>query len=259
MSETIGRLLDAASRGCERLGRILMYASLGTRRLADLRRGSDRTWQTYNVHEADIDAGFYHWERLVVERFVRPADRVLVIGCGTGRDLVAFARIGCAVTGIEPIASARAVAEQALRDRDLSGVVVPGYVEEWPVAGEFDVISLLSCPFSYIPGSDRRVAMLRGACAHLTPGGRIALAFLPSSNAGVRSERSLAIGRWVGRLCRTDWHIASGDAFLRVHDQPLTFTYEHYFTVDELTREAGRAGLRVAFHDRPASVLVLTR
>ena len=51
----------------------------------------------------------------------------------------------------------------------------------------------------------------------------------------------------------------SGDQLTRVHGEPLTFTYEHYFTPAGIQAEVGRAGLTVAYVDRVSSVLVLTK
>jgi len=258
MSRALGRLLDLASRWFERLGRILMYAALGTLRFADFRRGSDRMWRDADLDDTDIDAGFFLWEQPIVTRFVKPADRVLVVGCGMGRDLIAFCRMGCSTTGMEPLASARTMAEKVLRDRGLSATVLPWYVEDWTIDGEFDVISLLACPYSLIPGTDRRVAMLADARARLSPGGRILFSFLPSSNIGPRSERSLTLSRLVGRICRSDWLVESGDQFIRIDGEPLTFMYEHVFSAGELEQEVARAGLRIAFHDRASSTVALT-
>jgi hypothetical protein len=76
-----------------------MYVALGTMRLNDLRAGVERRWSEFFVADADITSGLMPWESEVVSKFVRPADRVLVVGCGTGRDVLVLAGMGCRVTG----------------------------------------------------------------------------------------------------------------------------------------------------------------
>ena len=114
----IGRGLRRALVGLswmlEAAGRAVRYVDIGTRPLSAMREATCEIWSDFNADQESVDAGWMPWERLLVARFVTAGDRVLLIGSGTGRDLIPFIEMGCRVTGIEPSAPAVAIARRAL-------------------------------------------------------------------------------------------------------------------------------------------------
>src|SRR5262249_46146316 len=114
------------------------------------------------------------------------------------------------------------------------------------------------CCYSFIPGSQRRIAALRKAADHLAaPGGLIVVSYLtePSGHPAL-----MPLARIASIVSRSDWRPERG-GIVRADDPagPL-YHYEHPFTADEIEREARAAGLRVAhrcdFPVNPVVVLV---
>jgi len=252
--------LVSAGRSFERLGRAFIYPMAGTMRLSDLRLGIERAWTTFNITEAEILAGWMPWERRLADEFVRSGDAVLIVGSGSGRDVLAFLEMGCRVTAIEPVSALVTRARSIVGQRGMTADFVEGYIEDVTLAGQFDVISFSYFCYSYIPGSLRRVAALEKAAAHLAPGGRMFISYV----AGERSPCGalLKLGRLVGSWCRSDWRLECGDSLSTVGTWPPALTYEHVFSFDEVVREAAQAGLRVhargRFSAEPFVVLMRT-
>ncbi|MFI5179169.1 MAG: class I SAM-dependent methyltransferase [Vicinamibacterales bacterium] len=244
-----------------RVGRVFNYLAAGTQRIGDLREGVERTWEDFNIRAADVASGLMPWEEDLVARFLKAGDRVLVVGSGTGRDLVALAERGYRVTGVEPSWKASAVAERALQQRGLSAEIVGAFFEDAAIAGPFEAIVFSYYCYCYIPESARRVAILRKASALLAPGGRVVVSYFARTRG---SPPLTAVARVTARLSRSDWHPQEGDVLypLAAADRarPL-FHFEHVFVPGEVDEEGASAGLQVSYRkDAPADpVVVLER
>src|SRR5258708_376716 len=133
-------LLLAAGRLSSRVSVVLNYAACGTMRLADVKDGIRRSWEGFNSREEDIATGLMDWERDLVSRFVRPGEAVLIVGAGSGRDVIPLVERRCHVTGIEPAAAALGLAREALRARQLPATLIEGFFEDVAMPGRFDVV-----------------------------------------------------------------------------------------------------------------------
>jgi len=253
---TFRRGLFLLSRQIDRMGRGLAYVALGTLRLDELRAGMARSFGEFFVDEADITSGFMAWESEVVSQFVRPDDRVLVIGSGSGRDLLAFAELGCRVTGVEPAAASAAIANRVLAARGLTVPVVQEFFEDAPLHGPFDFISFSWFCYSYTPEMRRRVEALRKAARLLAPSGRIMVSCIV--RAEVPSSRLMRLQRWVAGLCRSDWQLETGDTIVPIRWSADVFRYEHVFTPGEFDREAASAELGIVYRNRDDWVFLLS-
>jgi SAM-dependent methyltransferase len=176
--------------------------------------------------------------------FLTPGDRVLVAGCGTGRDLLALAAMGCRATGVDPVPAAIATAQRILRERQLDIPLHVGFFDDVPLEGEYDLVTFSGMCYGYIPERARRTAALRKAAALLAPSGRIFITYVRCQQHAWR--RSVALGRLAGRLCRADWRVESGDVLTIDAETGAPF-YEHWFVPGELEDEAVAAGLRLTF------------
>jgi SAM-dependent methyltransferase len=230
------------------------YSAASTLRLAEMKEGIRRSWQGFNSREADITEGLMLWEKELLGQFVNPGAAVLVIGCGSGRDLIALAQQGCLVTGIEPASSALDIARRMVRERQISATLIEGFFEDVQVSGIFDVVIFSCYCYCYIPESRRRIAMLREAAAHLTTGGHILVSY--PSMTRVRPV-IISLARIVGALCGSDWRLEAGDLVIRYGS---FYNYTHAFQPGEIEKEAAAAGLRVVYHrdfpDDPVASLV---
>ncbi len=250
-------VFGTASRVLEQASRVLMYASAGCTPLAALRDGIRTQWGGFFREKEQIESGFFTGERRVADTWVPSGARILLIGCGTGRDLIEFVRRGWRVTGIDPAETALAQAREELRQRGLSASLERGFVEDHPLAGEFDVVWFSWNSYSYIPGSSRRIATLRRLLPHLAPGGRIVISHI--AHRRPPRTRALCAGQWAGRVCRTDWRLEEGDRVSWYGAGTPYFHYEHVFGPGEVEREAMAAGLRALEVSAVDSLAVLER
>jgi SAM-dependent methyltransferase len=244
--DAVAGLITAAlfqtGRQFARVTRVLNHLTAGTLTLAQLRNGIERTWEEFSARDSDIAMGLMRWEEEMLARFVTKDDDVLLVGSGPGRDLVAMVDRGYRVTAVEPARLAIATCRRQLAMRGLSAAIIEGFFEDVALPRRFDVIIFSGCCYNFIPESRRRIAALRKAAAHLTPGGRIVVNFMTE-----RSGHPLLIqlARLSAIVSRTDWRPERGDVLLPVDPRRALFHYEHPFGPGELEAEAVAAGLRV--------------
>lgn len=241
-------VLWSAGRALEVGGRDLMYLAAGTLRLHDLRGAITNVWEEFGRSETAILSGLMHWEQALFDRALKPDDRILVVGCGTGRDLIGLLKLGYNAEGLDLGPRAIALARQMLERERLSTELYTGSIEDVALPGSFDVVIFSWFCYGYIPQSETRIAVLRKVAAHLKPGGRILLSYIPAE----RPLRSLPIRltQLTARLAGSDWHPELGDVVGPASGSWKHVHYEHQFQDGEFEKEARAAGLAVVFHER---------
>ena len=95
------RTLWACSGLHGHLGNAFLYLATGLLRSEDLDAAARGEWIDYSVSNEDVDAGLSRDERQFYTRHLHPGDRVLIVGCGAGRDLLALHRLGYRVDGLD--------------------------------------------------------------------------------------------------------------------------------------------------------------
>lgn len=249
---SVGRLLTAPLSGLAlllaRASTVATYAAAGTLTLEALRRDAQRDWRDFGVGQSDLDiaSGLFAWEKEFCLPFLKPADRVLVIGCGSGRDLLALLDLGYHAAGLEPVPRCLALTERRLAERGLRAELIAGSIETAPLDPRYDVFLFSWFCYSYIPLRARRVRALEKLRALLPPDGRVLISYIRAQPAPRRSLWRLA--RAAAWATRSDWRPEYGDVFAARHDNRCIH-YEHRFTPAEIEAEAVAAGLTVAFHD----------
>ena len=240
-------LLWGAGRALELAGRASMCLAAGTLRLHDLRGAIANTWEDFGRSEDAILSGLMHWEQALCDRFLKLEDRILVVGCGTGRDLIALLKLGYRAEGLDVARGAVAVARRMLEREGLAAELYTGAIEAVALPGSFDAFIFSWFCYGYIPQADTRIGVLRKVKAHLNPGGRILISYIPAE----RPPRVLPIRltRLVARLTRSDWHPELGDVIGAADGNRRVIHYEHQFWQGELENEARAAGLTVVFHE----------
>jgi SAM-dependent methyltransferase len=236
------------ARTVERASSLLFYAATGAARLADLRAAIQREWD-YQPADSDsyVASGLMSWERDFYLTVLKPDDRILLIGCGTGRDLLALRELGFRVEGLDVGPGCTGRARALLQSRGLEASVYTGAIETTTVPGTFDAFIFSWFCYSYIPQSVTRIDVLRKLRDHLTPGGRVLITYEPATTPPRRWPIRLA--RLVGWLTRSDWRLEYGDV-VRLGDPGRYFEhYEHRFTPSNLEDEARAAGLSVKLHE----------
>jgi SAM-dependent methyltransferase len=246
--------LDLTGRTFDRLSRACLYASAALTPLSALKSAVALSWSGFYVDAERIASGLLPWERAFAATHVRDGDRLLIVGCGSGRDILPFLERGCQVVGVDPAAPAIAAAMRALAARGLAADLRLGFFEDVALTGPFDVVWLSWFMYGYVPDRRRRVAFLRKAGSLLAPGGRIVMSVEDTS--GPRQHRVWHVGRVLGRLVGADWEVAAGDDLARIPGT-TSLRYRHLFGAGEVEAEAAEAGLRVLARQSEVTMLVL--
>lgn len=130
-----------------------------------------RNAELYELFDSDPASmlGFLGW---IAESNAIAAPRVLDVGCGPGRLLAHFDRLGWSAVGLEPDPEffARAV-ERAAAWPDI--VVRQGGFAEIPTEGNFDLLIAMNGPFSYVLTPAQREQACQRAFGALRPGGLV--------------------------------------------------------------------------------------
>jgi SAM-dependent methyltransferase len=250
----------AAGELAGKLSNALLHLAAGTLRQAQLNAMAAQAWRAFYTDDESVQSGFMPWERELYDSATRPGDRILIIGCGAGRDLLPFVDRGHQVVGIDPSPDPVARLRQRVAARDSRPEIIQGFIEEVPLPGRFDVVIFSWICYSYIRQSSRRIAVLGKIARHLQPGGRIVITYIAID--GARQSRAIRLTQWMARLTGSDWTPEENDVMRSERNAAgdRILTLEHWFTPESIEAEAQAAGLRVVSRKGPVGVptVVLT-
>ena len=147
------------------------------------------------VYQRLIASGATNWDRTpydeyelrplvakVSRQWLRPGQRVLVLGCGTGPDACHFAEAGMRVTGIDISPTAIDLAKKQAADRGLDVTWTVGDACDLSRAGRFDAVldaHMLHC----LALAPDRTALIRSVAGTLVVGGRFIIATMIADEA----------------------------------------------------------------------------
>jgi SAM-dependent methyltransferase len=241
--------LGALARTLERAAAASTYLAAGLLHSDALTRHTAENWRRFGLaqSEADVAEGLFGWEERFYARCMTPGERVLVVGCGSGRDLLALLRLGYRADGLEPVGACVQLARARLAAAGLTARVHVAEVTTATLTESYDVVLFSWFCYSYLPGRARRLAALHAVRRHLAPGGRIVVSYI----LALPGARTLPVrlAQLTARLSRSDWRPEPGDVFLRRADTGYIH-YEHRFRPDEIEAEMRQAGLVVTCHEQ---------
>jgi SAM-dependent methyltransferase len=190
--------------------------------------------------------GLMDWERELYDSVLQPGERVLVVGSGTGRDLIALLERGVRAEGLELAPRAAELARANLRQRGLTTTVQTGSVESTELAAPYDAIVLSWFCYGCIPQARDRIGALARLRERLAPGGRVVLSYVVERTRP--SRLPIALARLAAWLSRSDWLAEHGDV-ITLSPSGGVAHFEHRFAPAALAEEARAAGLRVVHHE----------
>ncbi len=141
--------------------------------------------QTVLEYKEDCSLGFYDYEKHFVET-IRPNEKVLVVGCGAGRESFALAKQGVRVVGVDFSQKMIQAAIQLNNELGLNVEFIQADFSKLPKElGCFDSIILGDGLYSYIPSKKRRVKSLQNLKSYLHDQGKVfvVLGGLPERNS----------------------------------------------------------------------------
>lgn len=229
------------------LARLCATVGGGALGIDELRRGIARRFATFNDRPGEIDAGLFPVEQRIFERHLLPGARVLLVGAGTGREIVPLQDRGCEVTGLEPSSRALEVCRRRLDEEGRRATLIDGFFEDAAIADRFDAVVFSYYCYSYIPMARRRVDILRKAVSLVAPNGTILLSY---QLEGRPSGLWATLARLSGVIARSDWRAEAGDLLQRepCGSPGIRYSYEHIFTPAELAAELDAAALVAIDH-----------
>ena len=241
--------LVGLARTLDRGVTVSTFAAAGLLRFETLGRHMEANWHHFGATQAepDVAAGLFHWEKQFYAPFLGARRRVLVVGCGSGRDLIPLLEQGCRAEGLEPVAACADMARARVAAHGLAAPVYTADIATAALKGQYDVVIFSWLCYSYIPQRARRVAVLRKVGEHLAPQGRVLISYVLAHPPPRRAPWRLA--RLAAQLSRTDWRPEYGDVFIARPDTGRIH-FEHQFAAAEIEAEARAAGLDVVLHDR---------
>ena len=172
---------------------------LGVLRRADLHAIDERFYDRNAPYHGDAHnlRGLFPWEETALQAF-DGCGRVLVIGAGGGREVLALARRGHAVEGYECNAALVEYAAEFLPRQACDAPVRHLPRDEVPAPGEpFDGIILGWSAYTLIPGRAHRIHLLRRLRALVRPGGPVLLSFFTRAGGGPRFRVSAAVANGI--------------------------------------------------------------
>ncbi len=233
------RAYGAASGAWSRAGALLQAAHegvwLGLLRRSDLHAVDQRFYEGSASYHDDAHnlRGLFPWEQTALEAFAG-CRRVLVIGAGGGREVLALERMGFEVEGYECNPALVAYADEFLPRQGCTAAVRHLPRDAVPSADTpFDGIVVGWSAYTLIPGRAHRVDLLRRLRVLVQPGGPILLSFFTRGADGPRVRISAAVANGIRAILRRE-PAERGDA--------LSPNFVHYFTAKEIGAELREAG-----------------
>jgi 2-polyprenyl-3-methyl-5-hydroxy-6-metoxy-1,4-benzoquinol methylase len=201
---------------------------------AQARAFAEPSWLEPYARAEYVESGLTDTESALIGRWLRPGDRLLDVGCGSGREALGFARAGLVVTAVDSCAAAvaRAPAHPGVTYR----VATLRALDLAPRS--FDAVFLSSDVYGTVPLARNRIAALEALKRLVRPGGLVT--FPPRIVTPTLARRFLLDGPHRVVAALVPGRAELGDRF----DAPPGYAYRHVFaSLDEVRREVEAAGL----------------
>ncbi len=218
----------------------------GTFNQRELEEARVRHWASFADEHHSRKQGLFPWEARLYKQFLKPGARLLVVGAGSGRDVLCFLREGCVVTAIDESADALRSLERRLAQAELSARVEPASIADFESDERFDLVIFSWLAYTLIPTKPARLSALRRSAQVLAPGGAILVSYKPGKGSPRLGQLARAVAGLVGGARSEDFEEFnfSGPASL-----PRVY-HSRFYTAEEIEEEAADAGLSVLDHHR---------
>ncbi len=216
----------------------------GTFNTIELSEARTRHWANFAEEHNSRKSGLFDWESRFYRPFIGPGRRLLVVGAGSGRDVLCFLREGCVVTAIDEATDALESLHRRLARAELTACVRPFSITDFETDDRFEVIIFSWLAYILIPLRAARITALRRAARVLDSNGVILISYKPGKGSPVLSWISRAVARLLGGTPPEDieqFNLSGSASLPRVYQS-------RFYTPEEIEGEAREAGLEVVQH-----------
>jgi hypothetical protein len=190
-------------------------------------------WPEYHT-ESYNRRGLTDWEARAIRAHFEGCKRLLVIGAGGGREVLALSRLGLEVDGYECHPALVGLANRLLAAEEVAArVELLSRDEPPPARRTYDGLIVGWGAYMLIQGSEKRIAFLAALRRHVSQKAPILLSFYTRDPASRRFQLIAAVGSAVRRVLGRS-PVEPGDS--------LSPNYVHFFTEKEIEHELRRAG-----------------
>jgi len=186
----------------------------------------------------EADFSLDETEKYFANKYLTPGNRILVMGCGGGREAIALAKMGFEVTGVDIVPECVKIArENTLKIhlkadfscQDMSKL-------QLPKDKKIDCIMFSALIYSLIPSRRKRIKVLKNLRTYLAPDGKIFLSFLFEKKIDRRHEglKKLVARITLGNLAYESGDWVEGDG-----------EFKHYFNKDQIESETSSSGFKL--------------
>jgi len=207
------------------------------------RSGRERELQGMpDYHSKEYNrSGLWNWQKDLLTRYFGDCRRLLVLGAGGGREVLALLQLGYQVDGFESHRDLVVAANELLREEGFDPAVHRVAPNEGPDSGTtYDGIVVGWDMYMSIPTRRRRIAFLRQLRTQTRVRGPILLDFYPRPSQSRQYDVTATIANTIRRVLRRE-PAELGDW--------LAPMYAHHTTQDELTSELAEGGFDIDYCD----------
>jgi hypothetical protein len=194
-----------------------------------------------NYHSEEYNrSGLWGWEQKVLTDYFAGCKRLLLIGAGGGREVLALLRLGYDVDGFESHPDLVPAASELLQAEGYDSAVHLVPRDEAPNTGAiYDGIIVGWGMYMLVQGRERRINLLRQLRVQIRSRGPILISFYYRTTTPRIYKVAALIANLIRRVLRRP-PVEVGDWL-----QP---EYVHFFTQDEITSELSEGRFRTIHH-----------
>ena len=200
-----------------------------------------------NLHRKSVKDGLEEWEEYFIKKYMNNKGKVLNIGCGAGREAIALTKLGFEVTGIDISENMIKTAKEESESYDLNinfDVCSVIDIDKYE-SSKFDYIIFTRALYSYIPGHNLRIEVLKKAKGLLKDNGFLTISgYIVKEIAISNLLRRKIISKIYGLKNKAEKGDFMVDAVSPASSKGTCFC--HFFaSKDEIRNEIEKAGLKV--------------
>jgi len=200
-----------------------------------------------NLHRKSVKEGLEEWEEYFLRKYMNNKGKVLNIGCGAGREAIALTKLGFEVTGIDLSENMIKTAKEESKSYDLNinfDVCSVMDIDKYE-SSKYDYIIFTRALYSYIPGHNLRIEVLKKAKELLKDNGFLTISgYIVKEIAISNLLRRKIISKIYGLKNKAEKGDFMVDTVSPASSRGTCFC--HFFTSkDEIRNEIEKAGSKV--------------